>query len=142
MICRADAPGSTTGVCMEGVEPPQSCVNGPQRFDIRASEAFVMIGSRTGYIHPFVKDTASDACVIDPNLKDPKGYNLDLGWRGSVGDVLDFDIGVFDLVYHDRIGLISGVDSTGTRAVASITGETQSTTPNQVAVTAGLRTRF
>jgi Fe(3+) dicitrate transport protein len=51
---------------------------------------------------------------IDPNLKDPKGYNLDVGWRGSVGDVLDFDIGVFDLVYHDRIGLISGVDSTGT----------------------------
>ena len=36
----------------------------------------------------------------------------------------------------------SGVDSTGTRAVAAITGETQSTTPNQVAVTAGLRTRF
>jgi Fe(3+) dicitrate transport protein len=51
---------------------------------------------------------------IDPNLKDPKGYNLDLGWRGSVGDVLQFDVGVFDLVYNDRIGLISGVDSTGT----------------------------
>lgn len=51
---------------------------------------------------------------IDPNLKDPKGYNLDLGWRGSVGDELNFDVGVFDLVYHDRIGLISGVDSAGT----------------------------
>jgi Fe(3+) dicitrate transport protein len=51
---------------------------------------------------------------IDPKLKDPKGYNLDLGWRGSLGDVLTFDVGVFDLVYHDRIGLISGVDSTGT----------------------------
>ena len=51
---------------------------------------------------------------IDPNLKDPKGFNLDLGWRGSVGDVLQFDVGVFDLVYNDRIGLISGVDSTGT----------------------------
>jgi len=51
---------------------------------------------------------------IDPKLKDPKGYNLDLGWRGSVGDVLRFDVGVFDLVYHDRIGLISGVDFTGT----------------------------
>jgi Fe(3+) dicitrate transport protein len=50
---------------------------------------------------------------IDPNLKDPKGYNLDLGWRGSIGDVLLFDVGVFDLVYHDRIGLVSGVDSSG-----------------------------
>ncbi|MBA2683503.1 MAG: TonB-dependent receptor [Gemmatimonadaceae bacterium] len=51
---------------------------------------------------------------VDPNLKDPKGYNLDLGWRGSIGDVLEFDVGVFDLVYNDRIGLIFGVDSSGT----------------------------
>ncbi|MGH7621977.1 MAG: TonB-dependent receptor family protein, partial [Gemmatimonadaceae bacterium] len=50
---------------------------------------------------------------IDPNLKDPKGYNLDLGWRGTIGDVLQFDVGVFDLVYHDRNGLVFGVDSTG-----------------------------
>ena len=50
---------------------------------------------------------------IDPNLKDPHGYNLDLGWRGTLGSVLTFDVGVFDLVYHDRIGLISGVDSSG-----------------------------
>lgn len=51
---------------------------------------------------------------IDPKLEDPKGYNLDLGWRGSLDDILSFDVGVFDLVYHDPIGLISGVDSTGT----------------------------
>jgi Fe(3+) dicitrate transport protein len=50
---------------------------------------------------------------IDPNLKDPRGYNLDLGWRGTIGDALKFDVGVFDLVYRDRIGLISGVDSNG-----------------------------
>ncbi len=50
---------------------------------------------------------------IDPALRDPKGYNLDLGWRGSVTDALQFDIGVFELVYRDRIGLISGSDSTG-----------------------------
>jgi predicted porin len=36
----------------------------------------------------------------------------------------------------------SGIDSTGVKAVASITGETQSTTPNQVAITTGIRTRF
>ncbi|RKP59037.1 porin [Pararobbsia silviterrae] len=36
----------------------------------------------------------------------------------------------------------SGIDSTGKQAVASITGETQSTTPNQVAITTGLRVRF
>jgi len=43
------------GVCMEGVTPPQSCVNGPQRFDVHASEAFTVIGSRSGYIHPIVQ---------------------------------------------------------------------------------------
>lgn len=36
----------------------------------------------------------------------------------------------------------SGVDSTGAKAVASITGQTQSTTPNQVAITTGIRARF
>jgi Fe(3+) dicitrate transport protein len=51
---------------------------------------------------------------IDPKLKDPHGYNLDLGWRGTLGSALSFDVGAFDLVYHDRIGLISGVDSSGT----------------------------
>jgi Fe(3+) dicitrate transport protein len=50
---------------------------------------------------------------IDPKLEDPKGFNLDLGWRGSLGDVVQFDVGVFDLVYRNRIGLVSGVDSTG-----------------------------
>ncbi len=54
---------------------------------------------------------------IDPDLRDPKGYDLDLGWRGSLGPALDFDVGVFRLAYHDRIGLVSGVDSTGTSFV-------------------------
>lgn len=61
------------------------------------------------YLTPFASLTR-----IDPNIKDPKGYNADLAWRGSLGDVLDFDAGVFYLMYRDQIGLISGVDSTGT----------------------------
>ena len=50
---------------------------------------------------------------IDPNLEDPKGFNLDIGWRGSLGRAVQFDVSAFDLVYHDRIGLVSGVDSLG-----------------------------
>jgi hypothetical protein len=53
------------GVCMEGITPPQSCVNGPQRFDVRASEAFTVIGSRAGYVHPIVNQ--GGACVRDPS---------------------------------------------------------------------------
>jgi len=51
---------------------------------------------------------------IDAHLRDPKGWNADLGWRGSFGRGLTFDVGGFYLAYHDRIGLVSGVDSTGT----------------------------
>lgn len=54
------------GVCMEGVIPPQSCVNAPQRYELRAHDAFTMIGSRSGYIHSMIRDAASDRCVRDP----------------------------------------------------------------------------
>jgi hypothetical protein len=63
-VCRTD-PGATEGVCLEGVEPPQACVNGPQRYDVRGGEAFVLVGARSGYIHPFKAD-ANGACVRDP----------------------------------------------------------------------------
>ena len=47
---------------------------------------------------------------IDPNLHDSKGYNADLGYRGAVGEWLNFDVGVFLLRYNQRIGLVSAVD--------------------------------
>jgi hypothetical protein len=66
-------PNSTAGVpgvCMEGVEPPQVCLNGPQRYVVRAGEAFTVIGDQTGFVHPIV--TSGNRCVRDPNLdKDP-----------------------------------------------------------------------
>ena len=52
---------------------------------------------------------------IDPNLKDPKGYTEDLGWRGRLaGSAVGFDVGVFRIHYGDRIGLVSGADPDGT----------------------------
>ncbi|HXW96246.1 MAG TPA: TonB-dependent receptor, partial [Gemmatimonadales bacterium] len=50
---------------------------------------------------------------VDPHLRDPRGYNADLSWRGRLGAAVSFDLGIFYLSYHDRIGLISGSDSTG-----------------------------
>ena len=43
---------------------------------------------------------------IDPDLKDAKGFNADLGYRGTVGNYLNFDIGLFYLGYNDRIGTV------------------------------------
>jgi Fe(3+) dicitrate transport protein len=51
--------------------------------------------------------TALSAFDIDPNLKDASGYNLDLGWRGSVKNWLFFDMSGYVLQYNDRIGTIA-----------------------------------
>ena len=48
--------------------------------------------------------TPSTTDSIDANLKDAQGYNLDLGYRGSIGNMLSFDVSVFMLNYADRIG--------------------------------------
>ncbi|MFN7013813.1 MAG: TonB-dependent receptor family protein, partial [Bacteroidia bacterium] len=45
--------------------------------------------------------------IIDPNHKDVKGYNADLGWRGAIGNFINFDIGAFYMFYDNRIGTIN-----------------------------------
>jgi len=49
---------------------------------------------------------------IDPNLKDASGYNADLGWRGTVKNYLNFDVGLFYMAYNNRIGIESLRDAT------------------------------
>jgi len=44
---------------------------------------------------------------IDPNLKDSKGYDIDLGYRGHYKNVLQFDINAFYLYYGNKVGLLS-----------------------------------
>jgi Fe(3+) dicitrate transport protein len=45
--------------------------------------------------------------IIDPNLKDAFGYNIDGGYRGTLKNVISFDIGGFYLLYNNRIGTIT-----------------------------------
>ncbi|MCZ8155241.1 MAG: TonB-dependent receptor [Leptospira sp.] len=45
---------------------------------------------------------------VDPNLRDQKGYNADGGYRGKFGQWLQFDVGVFQLRYNNRVGLLPG----------------------------------
>ncbi|HEX7703833.1 MAG TPA: hypothetical protein VF403_23995, partial [Kofleriaceae bacterium] len=54
-----------SGTCMEGVIPPQSCVNAPQRYELRASEAFAVLGDHSGYHHHVIADAGGN-CVQDP----------------------------------------------------------------------------
>jgi Fe(3+) dicitrate transport protein len=45
--------------------------------------------------------------IIDPNLKDARGYNFDIGYRGKLKDIVKFDVSVFHLQYNNRVGVIS-----------------------------------
>jgi Fe(3+) dicitrate transport protein len=44
--------------------------------------------------------------IVDQQLKDAKGFNVDAGVRGKYGDVLIFDASIYRLQYNNRIGTI------------------------------------
>ena len=48
--------------------------------------------------------------IVDPNLKDAKGYNVDLGYRGKIKDFIQFDLSTFYLQYNNRVGTIKTSD--------------------------------
>lgn len=41
---------------------------------------------------------------INPNLKDASGYNFDLGYRGSIGRLVSFDVSTYFMHYGNRVG--------------------------------------
>ena len=45
--------------------------------------------------------------VVDPYLKDAKGYNADIGYRGKLRSFLQFDVSAFYLQYNNRVGTIT-----------------------------------
>ncbi len=50
---------------------------------------------------------------IDPALRSSRGVNADFGWRGTLRDVVKFDVGAFYLSYRQRIGTRTGSDASG-----------------------------
>lgn len=55
---------------------------------------------------------------IDPNMKNQYGYNSDAGYRGKVKNFLNFDVGVFQLRYNNRVDTINGTNRTDMDAIA------------------------
>ena len=49
--------------------------------------------------------------VVDPDLKDAKGYNFDVGYRGKVKSFLQFDVSGYYLLYKNRVGTITPTGS-------------------------------
>ncbi|MFD0794359.1 TonB-dependent receptor family protein [Mucilaginibacter litoreus] len=50
---------------------------------------------------------------VDPDMKDSKGYNADLGYRGKIGQVLTFDVNGFFVHYANRAGTLTVQDDAG-----------------------------
>lgn len=48
----------------------------------------------------------NSSIVVDPNLEDEKGFNIDLGLRGKVWDAVEYDLSLFYLNYSNRIGYL------------------------------------
>lgn len=48
-----------------------------------------------------------DLEIVDPELRDSKGYNFDFGYRGKISNYLSFDISGYRLQYNNRIGIIT-----------------------------------
>lgn len=55
------------GFCLEGTIPPPACMAGLQRYTLNATEAMVVIGDRTGYLHNIVEG-AGGVCEPDPTI--------------------------------------------------------------------------
>lgn len=41
---------------------------------------------------------------VDPNIKDEKGFSADIGGRGHIGEIFQYDATLFGLLYNARIG--------------------------------------
>lgn len=54
--------------------------------------------------------TANPSSVIDPNMKDERGYSIDLGVRTHQTSLYNFDVSAFYLNYNNRIGEVQFYD--------------------------------
>ncbi len=48
----------------------------------------------------------SPTFIVDPNIKDEKGYTSDFGLKGRWSNVLSYDVGAYSVFYNDRIGVV------------------------------------
>ena len=54
---------------------------------------------------------ADQLTIVDPNLKDSRGYDIDLGYRGHFNNVLTFDVNAFYVYYGNRAGTLTTKDA-------------------------------
>ena len=62
--------------------------------------------------------------VVDPDLKDAKGYNIDFGYRGKLKDYLQFDISGYYLQYNNRVGTVTVASTPSYRLITNVGNST------------------
>lgn len=62
--------------------------------------------------------------VVDQNLKDAKGYNIDLGYRGKVKNYFQFDVSGYYLQYDNRVGAITVAGTPSYRLITNVGSST------------------
>jgi Fe(3+) dicitrate transport protein len=50
--------------------------------------------------------------IIDPDIVDMTGYQAELGWRGTLANLMSYDVGVFYVRYNNKLGTITETDGT------------------------------
>ena len=56
--------------------------------------------------------------VVDPDLKDAKGCNIDFGYRGKLKNFIQFDVSAFHLQYNNRVGTVTVANNSTTPATS------------------------
>jgi len=100
---------STTETAAPNTEVTRNVLLGGLSFQYKHNEAWSVYGSATQAFRPVLFSELlppATTDVIDPNLKDNSGWNIDLGLRGNINGVLKYDISSFYLLYNDKIGTI------------------------------------
>lgn len=99
-------PGSTCsgGICVEGKLPPDVCTQAVQRYQLRAGEAFAVVGSVSGYIHNRTADPSTGECIVDPDAAPTAMGRIPLDAPACSGD------GATDLVPNPCLTMVSTYD--------------------------------
>jgi len=55
----------------------------------------------------------NDLAIVNPNLKDSRGYDADFGYRGNIGNIFNYDFDLYYVYYGNRIGNLTEVNAAG-----------------------------
>jgi len=85
-------------------------------FEYKLSKTMQLYGNISQAYRPYLYANITPADqigVIDPNLKDSRGYDIDAGYRGQFLDLINFDVNGFYFFYGNKIGKLTMPDSKG-----------------------------